>query len=346
MQIARTYGKNFSHIISALVLSLLVSACVQSTQNMNSTNPNHNSSISNDINNNANRATASANEMSDLSLRGRQKIQQLERNLASDRVNSGEFQNEVRALGLDLQLMRSTMQDLNATHRRLSDALDQNTRRRAASDFENLERISRAVVSINNHAIALEGDLRQLNNRMAAAQAQRDADRARAARADAERQRTAERQQAAQNARAMRDQYAQRPKTLLEQILNYTTHSNENGIIGEELSEFWVSGHQGAHKCILTFVRIESTGLIGLFEAIANIAEQRTAMPRQIDIRRLNERGFTVRMEFTNNLQSYFSIGDEQQRIFNRQRQQPVQERLHRAWRLAFQECPGTRTAF
>ncbi len=154
------------------------------------------------------------------------------------------------------------------------------------------------------------------------------------------------RQQAAQNARAMRDQYAQRPKTLLEQILNYTTHSNENGIIGDELSEFWISGHQGDHKCILTFVRIEPTGLISLFEAIANITEQGAATPRQIDIRKLNERGFTFRMEFTNNFQSYFSIGDEKQRIFNRQRQQPVEERLHRAWRLAFQECPGIRIAF
>lgn len=159
-------------------------------------------------------------------------------------------------------------------------------------------------------------------------------------------------QQERQQERAERDRvtaresYSRRPKTQLEQILNYTTTSNENGIIGDHLSEFWVSGHRGADKCILTFFRIDSSGVIELYDRMHAMVDPHNSSPRQIDIRKINERGFNVRMEFTNDFQPYFSVGDEQQRLFNRQRQQPVQERLHRAWRLAFQECPGVRTAF
>ena len=112
--------------------------------------------------------------------------------------------------------------------------------------------------------------------------------------------------------------YSRRKKTLLEEVLNYTTTALEEGNEGD----FWVSGVNGQHKCVLSRVG---------FSAVADV----------VDIRQLNPQGFRI-----SNIDQYNSltVGDERTKIrasFLLFGVKPVMERLQNAWGLAFEECPS-----
>ena len=121
----------------------------------------------------------------------------------------------------------------------------------------------------------------------------------------------------AQQMRAEWEAYSRRPKTLLEQILNYTCSGSEEGID----IYYWISGANGQHQCILT-------------------SGNRQYDNRQIDIRRFNERGFRISLR-----EGSVIFGDERN-WFRCSSSAPLLDRLQRAWGLAFRECPGVRSAF
>jgi hypothetical protein len=115
--------------------------------------------------------------------------------------------------------------------------------------------------------------------------------------------------------------YRSREKTLLEQVLNYTTTGTEEGA-------FWVSGHEGEHRCIMTELDAANGIVI-----------------RKIDIRTFNQAGFRIRGPSIDRFGGgSYILGDERQTIVGHGN--AVMERLQNAWGLAFQQCPGRRSAF
>lgn len=115
-------------------------------------------------------------------------------------------------------------------------------------------------------------------------------------------------------------EYLDRKKTILEQILNYSVTSKEEGT---EL-HFWTSGENGTHKCVMTEYKL-----------LGKSAE--------LDIRTLNELGFSIELKRSAG-RWVWRIGDEKQFIVNEG--EPNQARLQRAWGMAFDECPGKKSAF
>ena len=162
-------------------------------------------------------------------------------------------------------------------------------------------------------------------------------------------------------------QYRSREKNLLEKILNYTTTGLEEGLFleissieriliqqqgfaegtySEIFSEYWVSGLNGAHHCVLTRVRLGMNEGPNLREMLRGGT---ASFGNQIDVREFNEQGFRIQTLFddANNGGQYFSVGDERRELLTSVRANvPVIDRIRRAWQLAFRECPGKRSAF
>lgn len=108
--------------------------------------------------------------------------------------------------------------------------------------------------------------------------------------------------------------YSQRPKTTLEQVLNYTSTADVNGA-PDWLH--WISAANGQNKCVLErTVKVFGT------------------TKQQIDIRRLSGVGFRISKDW---------VGDEHIRITRADA--AVLERLQKAWGLAFSECPSVEKA-
>lgn len=131
--------------------------------------------------------------------------------------------------------------------------------------------------------------------------------------------------------------YGKREKTLLEQILNYSTTGNENGF----KEEFWVSGLGGNHKCILT----------------ARSSDASIDQSLSIDIRQFNQTAFRISKIPGTGLASEFQralkqsglvwvYGDAQYNLTTNGDSGQDMERLRKAWGLAFGECPGKKSAF
>jgi len=110
--------------------------------------------------------------------------------------------------------------------------------------------------------------------------------------------------------------YSKRSKSTIEEILNYTTNGVEEGTAGD----FWVSGLNGQHKCVLSRVLYSKAGDV-------------------IDVRQMNPEG--VRISIDKN--SLVTVGDERTKVSANYfiKSQPVMERLQKAWGLAFVECPS-----
>lgn len=124
------------------------------------------------------------------------------------------------------------------------------------------------------------------------------------------------------------ESYKSRNKTILEQVLNYTSFAIEDGRIDntERLSSFfWISGYRNSHRCVMTQLMIEGSSLL---------------VTDTVDLREFNEQGFRIRRLNNNE----FMVGDERRQIPG-MGVQPM-ERLQRAWSLVFRECPGRRSAF
>ena len=137
--------------------------------------------------------------------------------------------------------------------------------------------------------------------------------------------------------------YRARTKTVLEEVLNYTssglTEGSPNGISSDSylFIHFWVSGLNGAHACVLTQI-------IG--EVPENNKPGRLVLGRVIDIRDFNQTSFRINIS---GRRGYFqsSVGDERTRLVIADLSPNIQmERLQNAWGLAFQQCPGRRSAF
>jgi TPR repeat protein len=137
---------------------------------------------------------------------------------------------------------------------------------------------------------------------------------------------------------ALAREYQRREKTVLEQVLNYTETSREEGYFIEEnqriLGNFWVSGYGGDHRCILT--------QFNWF--LSRVIPSLQSEPRKIDIRNFNQAGFLIRGPFNNNGVVMYEVGDERTKITASK--DIVVERLRNAWGVAFRECPGRRSAF
>jgi hypothetical protein len=121
------------------------------------------------------------------------------------------------------------------------------------------------------------------------------------------------------------DIYSRRPKTIIEQIMNYTCSGVEEG----RENNYWTSGSSGQNQCIV------STSQDSLMSG-----------SRQFDIRSFNERSFRLSIEPMRD-SSHVVFGDERNRLTCIViGDPPLLDRLQRAWRLAFRECPGVRSAF
>ena len=129
--------------------------------------------------------------------------------------------------------------------------------------------------------------------------------------------------QAAEGSQLSWAAYSKRSKSLLEEILNYTTNGVEEGSDGD----FWISGLNGAHQCIMS--RIASNYLI-----------------ETLDLRNFNRAGFRITTETERWRGSSFTqmiVGDERMKIGENawSRGRTVTARLQKAWGLAFDECPS-----
>lgn len=120
--------------------------------------------------------------------------------------------------------------------------------------------------------------------------------------------------------------YSQRQKSVLEQVLNYTSTSDLNGTN----EGYWISGDNGAHACVVTEYRAS-----------------RIEPVRNFDIRMFDVQGF--RIGFSDYTYSGFNIGsieigdETNKQRFSRNNQ--LQDRLRDAWGLAVQQCPGRSAA-
>ena len=112
--------------------------------------------------------------------------------------------------------------------------------------------------------------------------------------------------------------YSQRPKTTLEQVLNYTSAGDVNGLD----NKYWISGVNGQNKCVL-----EITNYV-------NVIYDELKVERIIDIRRLSQVGFRISNDW---------VGDERSKL--PRAEAAVLERLQKAWGLAFAECPSVEKA-
>ncbi len=141
--------------------------------------------------------------------------------------------------------------------------------------------------------------------------------------------------------------YAAREKTLLEKVFNYTQTGIQEGQVNSwnrnnerDLSFriFWMSGLNGAHKCILTLIEGQKVQSNQFADALVLV--------RTIDIREFNQTAFRINLsQRPGNFQSF--VGDERVRIVINDIMPGIEmERLRNAWGLAFQECPGRRSAF
>jgi hypothetical protein len=141
-------------------------------------------------------------------------------------------------------------------------------------------------------------------------------------------------------------EYTSRPKSLLEQVLNYTRDASETGSFyptdnSNVSGSFWISG-LNEHKCIMTLVHV---GRDPDTTAPYNTRQFLLLFREKIDIRTLNQTGFRIQGPIRDSiLGAVYRLGDERQSI--RGSGSAVMERLQNAWRLAFQECPGVRSAF
>lgn len=143
--------------------------------------------------------------------------------------------------------------------------------------------------------------------------------------------------------------YRDREKSVLEQVLNFSTTGKTEG--SERF--FWISGHNGTHKCVLTSVVDDAylNSLAGMILSMNGAADTRT-----VDIRSLNQTSFRIRRSVPFGAPSHHWImitsGDDKAQIKGifltgmGGSEPPDLDRLQRAWGLAFQECPGRRSAF
>ena len=144
--------------------------------------------------------------------------------------------------------------------------------------------------------------------------------------------------------------YKSRKKTLLEEVLNYSTTANEEG----RVDAYWVSGENGDHACIMTFKRgsISSTdpNTIELnLEALINrMGHMFGVGNKKTDLRQINVDGFELTYPpYTQQL--FIIAGDEKTKFFfqkdpdvrNGSSRYPVIERLGKAWNLVFEACPS-----
>lgn len=143
--------------------------------------------------------------------------------------------------------------------------------------------------------------------------------------------------------------YQSRPKTLLEQVMNYTSFGQQDGSSIGETTRFWVSGHNGTHRCVLTRMtavneqRASGSGanpFTALAFALATEIEIGSEADRLVDIREFSDQGFRINSERGR----VSHVGDERRRIAASP--EAVIDRLQNAWSLAFRECPGRRSAF
>lgn len=155
--------------------------------------------------------------------------------------------------------------------------------------------------------------------------------------ADVQRQST----QAPGQAQTQAQAYQGREKTILEQILNYTSFADENGFFdatqphfelvgGFAVSGYWVSGEDGEDKCILT-----------LHQTFVDRTMNNTNI--KVDLRQFNESGFRF-VRQTNGYIHWWIVGDENTSLQGDGRD--VLERLQKAWGIAFEECPGKKSPF
>lgn len=119
---------------------------------------------------------------------------------------------------------------------------------------------------------------------------------------------------------ALLKKYSARPKTVTEEVLNYTTTSIEEGTLGV----IWISDQND--KCILTeYKQTFSAKDKKIFERVF-----------RYDLRQFNSDGFQISID--KNGQAV--VGDERTKIGGITGL-PVMERLQKAWGIAFQECPS-----
>lgn len=145
--------------------------------------------------------------------------------------------------------------------------------------------------------------------------------------------------------------YNSRPKTILEQVFNYTTFANEehapdprffwSGLRGAA----WISNFHRDHKCVMS--------LVGIGQGRGNTAE--IYIMQEIDIRQLNQTGFRIQPYVQEGINLFgssiitsgISVGDGITFIQRDNLNPNISvDRLARAWGLAFRECPGRRSAF
>jgi hypothetical protein len=133
--------------------------------------------------------------------------------------------------------------------------------------------------------------------------------------------------------------YRGRQKSLLEQIFNYSSFASEDGLFNPSLGisgyNFWISGLNGTNKCVMTRHSFR----------YASQPPYYTQESMVVDIREFNRAGFRISRGDGNN--GRFEYGDERITFSGEaQSNNAVMERLQNAWGLAFQECPGRRSAF
>ncbi|MEZ5997466.1 MAG: tetratricopeptide repeat protein [Hyphomonas sp.] len=142
--------------------------------------------------------------------------------------------------------------------------------------------------------------------------------------------------------------YSNRQKTLLEEVLNYSTTGNENGL--EDF--YWVQSE--TDQC--TLKRQGGPSPLWALEALSSGFSLN--IPPTINIRSFNQTAFAIDASpklapGSSSLTYSYIYGEPNYSIrlifadvgFDGSRKPDV-SRLHKAWSLAFQECPGKKSRF
>jgi hypothetical protein len=152
-----------------------------------------------------------------------------------------------------------------------------------------------------------------------------------------------------QEAEAARRQYVQRPKTIPEEILNYTTSGMDGGITNGNF-DIWIGENLTGHRCVLQRVMRDDV-LNRLPEEVQRAMRSHPAFlsaarSDRIDLRRINPTEFAIQTERIGGV-NFLVVRARTHQIINfspdvpsaHGQTIPNRDRLQRAWQVAFRVC-------
>lgn len=143
-----------------------------------------------------------------------------------------------------------------------------------------------------------------------------------------------------QQFRDIESQYKRREKSVLEQVFNYQSYNNTEsggGLLTGYL--FWISGFQNDEKCIMTEFNV-----IHPEDFRAGVQLPPSTIIKRVNIREINQTAF--RLVPGPGIYGGNGIAATDGKFLLNSVGGVLMDRLQKAWGLAFEQCPGKKSAF